>query len=129
VLTYVGYETGRDVLSLRSFPDGDTSLLVPGSEETGFAWGPDSKTLYYWHSLEPKVLAIDVVSEPHLVVSPPRVVLDLDAVGLARVQQDSLAVFPDGKSFLMVQPMRAGDGPGDIILVENWLEEFEREER
>jgi len=126
VLAYLGWETGGAALSLRAFPDGTTSQTVIDSRGTRSAWSADSRTLYYWDASQPRVLAVDVASEPALVVGQPRVALDLAAAGLPPTRQDLLAVFPDGKSFLMAQPIHPGEGRSDIILVENWLEEFRR---
>ncbi len=126
VLAYLGWETGGAALSLRAFPDGTTSQTVIDSRGIRAAWSPDSRTLYYWDASRPRVLAVDVASRPALVVGSPRVVLDLTAAGLPPTRQGLLAVFPDGKSFPMAQPIHPGEGHGDIILVENWLEEFRR---
>jgi len=126
VLAYLGWETGGAALSLRAFPDGTTSQTVIDSRGTRSAWSADSRTLFYWDASQPRVMAVDVASEPVLVVGQPRVVLDLAAAGLPTTRENVLAVFPDGKSFLMAQPIHPGQGHDDIILVENWLEEFRR---
>jgi len=126
VIAYLGWETGGAALSLRAFPDGTTSQAVIDSRGTRAAWSADSRTLYYWDASQPRVLAVEVTSQPALVVGAPRVVLDLAAAGLPPTRQGMLTVFPDGKSFLMAQPVHPGEGHGDIILVENWLAEFQR---
>jgi serine/threonine-protein kinase len=126
VLAYLSWETGQATLSLRAFPDGTTNQTVIDSRGSRGAWSADSRTLYYWDASQPKVMAVDVASEPALVVGRPRVVLDLAAAGLPPTRQNLLAVFPDDKSFLMAQPIHPGEGRSDVILVENWLEEFER---
>jgi len=126
VLAYLTRETGQATLSLRAFPDGTTNQTVLDSRGSRCAWSADGRTLYYWDASQPRVMAVDVASEPALVVGRPRVVLDLAAAGLPPTRQNLLAVFPDGRSFLMAQPIHPGEGRSDVILVENWLEEFQR---
>ena len=70
------------------------------------------------------VRAVSVDSEPSLMVGRPVTVLDLETLGLAALRTSGLDVFPDGKAFLVARPLVSDERLGEIVLVENWIEEF-----
>ena len=124
VLAYSGWETSAPAVALRRFPGGTTSQMIPESGQASVAWSPDGKTLYYKSDTGTAVRAVSVDSEPSLMVGRPATVLDLETLGLAALRTSGLDVFPDGKAFLVARPLVSDERLGEIVLVENWIEEF-----
>ena len=109
---------------LKAFPSGDGKWQVSVNGGNVPRWSRIGDKLFYVErepgSTEPKVLEVDVATQPSLRLGPPRVLFT--ATGAVPAGWD---VTPDGQCFVYLRevPNPRQETP-TITLVENWFAEF-----
>ena len=127
LLAYVSRETGRDEIYLRRYPEGDKKRQISADGGGWPMWSASGDMLYYMSDLD--LVEVDVVREPALRVSAPRVLFtrprgeDQFGVGWPLYFQ----VEGDGEHFFMLHEMGQAQGNRPLLFVQNWVQEFEQE--
>lgn len=85
-------------------------------------WSPDGRELFYM-APDATLMAVAVETEPGFAPGKPRELLS--GYFRPRFGGRSYAISPDGKRFLMVKEV-SGEGPTEIVVVLNWVEELKR---
>ena len=114
---------------VRPFPDVAKQKTRVSAEGGGSQplWARDGKELFY---LAPNGALMSVTcGHPDNNLSPgtPTKILDapylhLPSLAISRTYDVSL----DGKRFLRIKPGSESDGPTNVVVVQNWLEELKR---
>ena len=123
-LLFSSAETGRPEIYVQRFPDGSGRQQVSVNGGGRSRWRPDGREIFYV-SPDLKLMAVSFdangASSPRLSIPSP-----LFAVSRAQLSPiymgtwaDNWDVFPDGKRFLISQPITDAD-PSSITVVLNW---------
>ncbi len=120
-LAYVSNALGQDEVYVRQFSDGARHVVsTEGGREP--VWSPQGRELFFRSG--GRLMSVEVgAGQP----TAPRVVLDVGAylTTAAEVGLPNYDVFPDGRTFVMVQPEQIGPAP-QLRVVLNWHEELKR---
>jgi Tol biopolymer transport system component len=119
-MAYASDETGQMQVYLRPFPGPDPKEPVSTQGGTQPLWSRNGKELFYRNGN--KMMAVDVSTSPHLVLSQPRQLFE-QPYGFFTITIANYDVSLDGQSFLMVKDE---SGSHRLNLVLNWTEELKR---
>ena len=117
-------ETGRPEIYVQRFPEGTARQQVSVDGGGNARWNPDGREIFF---VSPAARLMAVAFDP-ATDSAPRLSIPAPLFAVSRVQLEQLymgtwasnwAMFPDGKRFLMVQPVSDTD-PSSIMVVLNW---------
>ena len=122
-VSYLSWERGTGATYIRPFPAGEGKWELPGSSESTVFWLKD-RILFTVYSPEPALMEIPLSLAGTLALGTPRKLFDLGPRRLS-TSQEGFSVSPDGHRILMVQDTEAGGEPAGVVVVENWLREFE----
>ncbi len=128
-LAYSSSESGRKELYVRPFPDvgeGRWQVSVDGGFEP--VWAHSGRELFYWN-VAGEMVAAEVETEPTFSVGTRRVLFrDSTFVYAKNDDHRYYAVSPDDRRFLMLRPVEVAEATsdGELILIENWLEELKQ---
>ena len=119
-LAFQSVRTGRNEIYLRPFPNVDDGLWQI-STETGAAprWGLTSRELFYRRGDELIAATLDMNPAPRVLAST--------TLFESQSQANRYDVAPDGKRFLVLEPIESTNDPARIHVVLNWLDELERQ--
>jgi Tol biopolymer transport system component len=119
-VAYVSTELGTPEVFIRPVigEGGVRRVSVEGGVEPH--WSPNGE-LFFRNG--PRVLAVDVRTQPDLAVGTPRTLFEGPYV-LSGVWDRNYDVTADGQRFLMVRQADAGESTVRINIVVNWLEEL-----
>ncbi len=131
-IAYTSYESGRDEIYVRPFPDvnaGRWQISMNGGDSP--LWSRDGREIFYRNGNA--IIAVSVKTSPTLIFETPRTLFQGTYVG--RVNSpgswdlETWDISPDGKRFLMIKESStggAGGGPRKINIVLNWTEEMKQ---
>ncbi len=120
-LLYTSNESGAQSIYLTRFPSGQGKWQVSGQDGAFPRWSPDGRRIYFMGP-EVGIYEVQLVSEPRVMLTPPRRVVDGPKLRINPYIGMEFAA--DGKSLIVVQS-RGGERPATIGVIENWYEEFE----
>lgn len=114
-IAYSSQESGRWEVYAASFPSFGDIRQVSNNGGGEPQWRGDGKELYYL-ALDGNMMAVDVKAGPTIETGVPRT---LFATGVrANPFNDQYAVTPDGKKFLVLEPLQQAEKP--MTVVWNW---------
>ena len=129
-MAYVSNESGRSEVYVQPYPGPGARVQVSTQGGTAPAWTSNGAEIVYLGPVRPQEIQVMAVAAKAtlsgLSVDTPRKLFEgrFNFTGPVR----GYDVTPDGRRFLMVQPR---DGPPqppvELVLVENWFEELERQ--
>ena len=126
---YGDYEDGRFEVFLSAFPDGGKRHRVSDESvawATQIRWSPRGDRLYYVRSSDGAMMEVDVDLATEVTMSNPRALFTKSDLALDR----GFDVSADGSRFLVVHlEVPYGGDRGGIVIVENWLDAFEGQNR
>lgn len=115
---WLAYESGMPEIYVRPFRGDDRQWQVSAAGGMIPRWNPNGRELFYRQG--DKLIAVDVAVGREIVLSTPRELFE-------RYSPNGFYdVAPDGERFLMVDTSQARQGPTELILVQNWVEELKR---
>jgi len=122
-IAYSSTESGRREIYLRPFPGpgGKWQISNDGGQEP--LWNPRGGEVFYRNGN--KVMAVSVDLESGFRAEAPRVLFE----GPYRLTDASFPYYdvsPDGKRFLMLEPVGPETGVTQINVIFNWFEELKR---
>ncbi len=124
-LAYASEESGRWEIFLRPFPSGEGKWQV--SSGLGFwpHWSRGGDELFYAQGND--IMVVDVKTAPSLMLSSPRKLFSHAPSGVPMQMglPDGFDVSPDGKRFLLLRNEGKEPAVHGIIVVQNWLAEFQ----
>jgi Tol biopolymer transport system component len=107
---YSSNETGEPEVYVRPFPSGAGKWQISTHGGIGVAWRRDGRRIFFL--TEKKLMAADVDFDHGFHEGAPREVFP------PGTEFESIAVFPDGKTFAVLRKVE--EGPGSIEAVVNW---------
>ena len=125
-LAYSSNEMGRGEVHVRPFPDvnsGRWQVSVNGGHWP--IWNQKGDRLYYIHS--ETLMEVEVSTNPSLRLGQPREVFTREPLGwsLRFGWPPGFDVSADEEKFVLCQAKNQDQKPQVIVVVENWLREFE----
>jgi serine/threonine-protein kinase len=123
-LAYVSYESGRDEVYVRPFPDATSGGLWSVSTDGGYepVWAPSGRELFYRNAAD-ELVAVQVTGDP--TFAPGRRVVLFSMEGyLPGSDHPQYDVSPDGREFVMLRIVEEEMTRNQFILVDNWFEEL-----
>lgn len=121
-MAYVSDESGLNEVYLRRFPRTEERWRVSVEGGSSPAWNGDGTELYY-RAPDGGLAAVPVTLAPTVRIGPPQRLFDEATSGVVTAR--GWEASRDGQRFLMVRRSEAGRS-GHIIVVQNWLAEFEQ---
>jgi serine/threonine-protein kinase len=122
-LAYLGADSGRFELYLTRFPDGEGKWQVTSGGVDYAMWTPAGDGLLYAQG--GRVMEVPIALRPSVVIGTPRIVLE--SVPTRALLAPTFDMTRDGKTIVFIrQPFSAGEAPGTITVVQNWVVEFEQ---
>jgi serine/threonine-protein kinase len=120
-LAYTSNESGSNEVYVQPFPDaGAARWQVSNGGGASPVWSPRGDELFY---LDPdrRLVAAAVRAGRTFAVAGVRPLFDASGLALDAFHQN-YAVAPDGRSFVFLQPERAGGAPApEVVWVDRWL--------
>jgi len=118
-LAYTSDESGVQQIYLTRLPDAQGKWQVSSGHGMFPTWGPDGKRIYYVGD-EVQVLEVELATEPRVMLSRPRPVLDGTRLGVNPYQ----GFIPLVDALMVVRADNAA-GASTIGVIENWMAEFQ----
>lgn len=123
---YVSFRSGNPRVYVRRFPTGSEEWEVPGVGTGRIAWPAGGQRIFAVtgerRELALSAFTFEGVAAP--VFGRPAKLFTTTSDQLSLI--DGLAAAPDGRSFLTIRPQQAGPAVNGIVVVQNWLAEFQR---
>jgi serine/threonine-protein kinase len=121
-LAYVSNETGREEVYVRPFPDTDSGRwLVSTSGGAEPVWAHSGRELFYRNGAN-ELVAVQVSGDPTFAAGQQEVLFSM-AGYLQGADYQMYDVSPDDQEFVMLR-INDESAATELILVENWAEEF-----
>ncbi|HTX35877.1 MAG TPA: protein kinase [Bryobacteraceae bacterium] len=119
-IAYVSTQAGRIQVYVQSYPAPGERMQVStdGGEEP--IWAPDGSELYFRN--DAKVMGVDVKFKPALDVGKPHELFE----GTYRLSHHGYGIQPDGRHFIMIQPVGGAQSRGELQVVLNWSDELKQ---
>ena len=111
-------QSGRAQIYLQAFPGPGERVQVSTDGGREPVWAPDGTQLYFRNGT--KFMAVDVRTRPALVVGKPRLLFEGNFV----LSHHDYGILPDGRHFIMIQPVAGKMPPAELHVVVNWSEEL-----
>lgn len=115
-MAYQSNETGRMEAYVIPFPNGGRKVQISNEGAYDLTWSPDGRVIYYQSNTG--IMAAEISAKPELTVQRPHKIMD-------GFYDGALTVFPDGKRFLLYEPLKQ-EARSQINIVSNWFEELRR---
>jgi serine/threonine protein kinase/Tol biopolymer transport system component len=115
-VAYGSVESGRWDIYVASFPDFQNKLQISNGGGAQPLWRGDGKELYYL-TLDGKMLAIELLTGATLKTGRPKFLFET-RLSHPKPVMDQYGVSPDGKRFLVAEPLERVAKP--ITMVLNW---------
>ena len=120
-LAYVSDESGRPEVYVQPYPSpgGKWQISIEGGAEP--VWNPNGRELFYRSGNE--MMVVETTTQPNFSAGNPRVLFE--AQYHANPQMSAVYdVSPAGQRFLMITQGDETSTSGQIIVVQNWLDEL-----
>jgi eukaryotic-like serine/threonine-protein kinase len=118
-------ESGTYEVWVRSFPDGNTKLLLSKGGGVEPWWRGDGKEIFY-RRLTGELVAVEVTTSPTFRIGASKVLFQTRFAGAAGLHNPAWTPSADGKRFLgIVRPKQSGDDI-PITMVVNWQSELKK---
>jgi dipeptidyl aminopeptidase/acylaminoacyl peptidase len=122
-LAYVSDESGQPEVYVRPFPDADAAQwLVSGTGGTEPVWAHSGQELFYRNG-DDEFVAVQVRADSSFAWAGQEVLFSASDY-LARNGYPMYDVSPDDSRFVMLRS--SGEGPWELVLVQNFFDELER---
>jgi serine/threonine-protein kinase len=127
-IAYASDESGRFEIYVRQFLPGSDGEAIRKrvSRDGGWqpVWSRDGKELFYRDIDGMKLMAVDIRTDPRLVVGEPRILFDEpDTPPPQTFRSASYDAAPDGR-FLMISESESRRASMKLVVVLNWFEEL-----
>ena len=124
-LAYFSNESGQFEVYVQPFPGPSGKWQISASGGYGPVWARSGRELFYEDGNQ--IFSAAVTTRPRFVSSIPRPIVPFTpaVIGLFAYNQ-VFDVAPDGKRFLVIAPGGGTVAPGELHLVEGWLDELAR---
>jgi dipeptidyl aminopeptidase/acylaminoacyl peptidase len=122
-LAYRSYAGGKPEIYITRYPSMDGRWLLT-TTVSACRWSTDGKEIFYIDGPPFRMMAAPVQLGPVFSSGTPRALFDLAPIGVAPF--GDFTVSPDGKRFAMVRGTGTADKQRNIVVVENWFEEFRK---
>ncbi len=116
-IAYVSAQLGRSQVYLQPYPGPGERVQVSTDGGRQPLWSPDGSQLYF--RTPTKFFAVDVKTKPVLAVGKPRLLFEGDF----ELSHHDYGLLPDGKHFIMIQPV-GKTPPAEMHVVVNWADEL-----
>jgi serine/threonine-protein kinase len=116
-IAYVSAQSGRAQVYLQAFPGPGERVQVSTEGGSEPVWAPNGSELYF--RTPTKFMAVDVKARPALAVGKPRLLFE----GEFRLTHHDYGLLPDGRHFIMIQPV-GKKPPAELHVVVNWSDEL-----
>lgn len=127
-VAYQSDESGVEELYVRPFPQGEERWPVSNGGASNPKWSPDGRTLYCragdWSSRTPVVMATSVSTEEEFRIGRPVKVFEYSSIAAG-----GFGISPGGKRFGMRAAVQNEEEQFNIVVVQNWYEEFRDREQ
>ncbi len=124
-LAYFSLDSGGPDVFVQRFPGGESRTRVSSGGGVIPRWSRDGRELFFQSEDGSELMAVEVKTEPKLVLGEPRKLFD-GAYWAGWDAGPSFAVSPDGKRFLMVQRTGNAKRSDELVVVQNWFTELDR---
>lgn len=118
-IAYVSAQSGRSQVYLQAYPNSGERVQVSTDGGLEPVWSPNGAELYFRAAT--KLMVVDVKAQPVLAVGKPRVLFEGDF----RLTHHDYGLLPDGRNFIMIQPV-GKKPPTEMHVAVNWSEELKR---
>ena len=124
-IAYASAQTGLAQIYLQAYPGPGERVQVSTDGGREPVWSPNGSELYFRNGT--KFMAVDVKTrpivpqgQPALAVGKSRVLFEGDFV----LSHHDYGMLPDGRHFIMIQPVAGKMPPAELHVVVNWPEEL-----
>ena len=117
-IAYASAQSGRPQVYVQAFPGSGERVQVSTEGGREPVWAPGGSELYFRNAT--KFMAVDVKPIPALVVGKPRLLFE----GTYRLTHHDYGILPDGRHFILIQPVAGKLMPAELHVVVNWSEEL-----
>ena len=121
-VAYRSNESGEYEVYIKRFPGGEGKWQVSTNGGRSPVWQHDSSELFYAENANMMAVAVDVIGDSIRLGRPEKLFAWLSSYYTGVIGFDITA---DGQNFIMVRPVGDSDEISEILLVQNWLREFE----
>jgi serine/threonine-protein kinase len=124
-IAYMSDKSGQDEIYVRPYPGPGPEVTISTGGGTGALWSRSGTELFYMEGNRLMSVAVRPGSTfdwgaPALLFSGTYETLAVDGVA-------NYDVTPDGRRFVMVKPDDDSESTGEVVLVQNWVEELRRD--
>ena len=117
-IAYASAQTGLAQIYLQAYPGPGERVQASTDGGREPVWAPDGSKLYFRNGT--KFMAVDVKTRPALAVGKSRILFEGDFV----LSHHDYGLVPDGRHFIMIQPVAGKKPPAELHVVVNWSEEL-----
>jgi eukaryotic-like serine/threonine-protein kinase len=117
-IAYVSAQSGLAQVYLQAFPGPGERVQVSTDGGREPVWAPNGSELYFRAAT--KFMAVGVKARPALAVGKPRLLFEGDFL----LTHHDYGILPDGRRFIMIQPVGGKLMPAEMHVVVNWSEEL-----
>jgi Tol biopolymer transport system component len=119
-IAYVSAQSGRAQVYLQAFPGPGERVQASTDGGREPVWAPNGSELYF--RTPTKFMAVDVKARPALAVGKPRQLFEGDFL----LSHHDYGVLPDGRHFIMIQPVEGKQTQAELHVVVNWSDELKQ---
>ena len=116
-IAYVSAQSGRSQVYLQAYPGPGERVQVSTDGGHEPVWAPNGSELYF--RTPTRFMTVEVKAHPALAVGKPRVLFEGDS----RLSHHDYGLLPDGRHFIMIQPVGKMP-PAELHVVVNWSDEL-----
>jgi serine/threonine protein kinase/Tol biopolymer transport system component len=123
-IAYTSDESGRFEVYVQPFPGpgGKWQISTEGGDQP--VWARNGRELFYRE--ENRMMAVEVVTHPAFTTGTRTVLFAGPYVHHSPLGPADYDISPDGRQFLMVQPIAQGPSAQQVNVVLNWFEDLKR---
>ena len=125
LVAYMSEETGRFEIFLSRFPSGQGRWQVSTIGARRQRWSRDGRRLYFQSGDGGQLWVCEIGDSDNPTPGTPRRVVDMTRFGIQTWQGRNFDIAA-GDRLLMFSAPTSTNGPGDVVMVENWFEEFRK---
>jgi Tol biopolymer transport system component len=116
-IAYVSAQSGRPQVYVQAYPGPGDRVQVSSDGGREPLWAPSGAELYF--RTPTKLMAVEVKTGSALAVGKPRLLFEGDFL----VSHHDYGLLPDGRHFIMIQPVGTRP-PEELHVVVNWADEL-----
>jgi hypothetical protein len=113
-------QSGRSQVYLQAFPGPGERVQASTDGGREPVWAPNGSELYF--RTPTKFMAVDVKARPALTVGKPRPLFGSDFL----LSHHDYGLLPDGRHFIMIQPVEGKQTLAELHVVVNWPDELKQ---